>query len=115
MFPEVICKLPCVRALDFSKNKITELPDFLRSSIGEMISLDELDLSYNQLISLPHSVKNLQNLEILHLEGNPLTQLPECMSELTGLRKLYLDRTIQIPREMFQLPDLEIFLIFLRP
>lgn len=70
--------------------------------------MQQLDLSYNELRGLPDSFRNLRSLEILHLEGNPLIELPVCMNELTNLCKLYLDRTITIPKEIFQLPKLEI-------
>ena len=108
VFPEVLCKVPNLSTLDLNKNKIKELPDFIRSSIGELITMQQLDLSYNELRGLPDSFRNLRSLEILHLEGNPLIELPVCMNELTNLCKLYLDRTITIPKEIFQLPKLEI-------
>lgn len=107
-FPEVLCKLPNLHSLDFGQNEITELPDFLRSSIGEMTDLEQLDLSNNHLKWLPDNFRNLRNLEILHIEGNLFTELPGSIGELVNLRKLYVDKTIKIPHEVFQLSKLEI-------
>jgi len=48
------------------------LPD----SIGGLISLIELDVSYNQIKEIPRSVASLEVLELLNLEGNPLITPP---------------------------------------
>ena len=65
-------------------NKFTELP----SEIVDLKVLRRLDVSYNQLVSLPTSIQKLNQLEELHLSGNKLTELPSEIGDLKELRRL---------------------------
>jgi len=51
-----------------------------------------LNLSRNQLTSLPAEIGKLTLLEVLALGVNQLTSLPAEIWQLTPLRELYLDR-----------------------
>ena len=62
-------------------NRLTELP----SEIGDSKKLRRLDVSSNQLVSLPTSMQKLNQLEELYLNDNRLTELP---SEIGDLKKL---------------------------
>ena len=59
--------------------------------IGNLVNLQSLHLSYNQLTSLPVEIGNLVNLEILYLDQNQLTSLPVEIGKLLNLKELYLD------------------------
>lgn len=49
-------------------------------SIAWQETLEELDMSLNQLESLPETIGLLQNLKILNVSGNLLTALPDSIS-----------------------------------
>ncbi|MDE3087813.1 MAG: leucine-rich repeat domain-containing protein, partial [Chloroflexota bacterium] len=51
---------------------ISELPN----EIGDLVSLQALDLSHNQLTTLPKSISKLVSLHTLDLSNNQLTSLP---------------------------------------
>ena len=65
-------------------NKLTELP----SEIVDLKKLRSLDMSFNQLVSLPISIQKLNQLEVLHLNNNKLTELPSEIGDLKELRWL---------------------------
>lgn len=54
--------------LNLSGNQLTSLP----AEIGDLTKLWQLDLSGNQLTSLPAEIGELTNLKELNLRGNPL-------------------------------------------
>jgi Leucine-rich repeat (LRR) protein len=66
-----IGKLNKLHYLNLNFNPLRTLPE----EIGNLISLQELDLGKNtDLISLPKGFKKLKNLEYLNLSGVPLTE-----------------------------------------
>ncbi|XP_059892276.1 leucine-rich repeat-containing protein 59 [Gadus macrocephalus] len=70
--------------LDLSCNNITSLPpDFCK-----LTHLIRVDLSKNQLASLPDDLGNLCNLQHLDLYNNKLTGLPVSFSQLRNLKWL---------------------------
>ena len=48
-------------------NKLTTIPD----AIGEMVEMEGLNLSYNQLTVLSPAIKQLKKLKMLFVSGNP--------------------------------------------
>jgi len=54
--------------LELSYNDLTTIP----SEIGNLASLGELDLSYNELTSIPSEIGKLTSLEYLDLGSNPM-------------------------------------------
>ncbi len=76
---------------------LTSLPD----EIGDISTLEKLDLSYNGLTSLPSGIgnfSNLKELKITYQETKPegvltrtLTSLPDEIGNITSLEKLYLN------------------------
>ena len=57
--------------------------------IGNLYNLEFLDISYNDLTSLPE-MGNLQDLRTIHLEKNPLTFLPLHLGNIPNLKNLYI-------------------------
>ncbi|MDJ1500517.1 leucine-rich repeat domain-containing protein [Xanthocytophaga agilis] len=73
-----------VKNVNLSGQDLTSIP----CQIQYVINLQSLDLSNNQLVRLPPKITNCTNLTILNLTGNPLLFLPPGMNELTKLVKL---------------------------
>lgn len=71
--------------LNLSGNQLTTLPD----SIGSLIHLTILDLDENRLTKLPDSICNLSKLNILNLDDNQLIELPKNIGNLNKLNILY--------------------------
>ncbi|NCA28483.1 MAG: leucine-rich repeat domain-containing protein [Proteobacteria bacterium] len=93
--------------LDLSDNQITSLPE----TIGNLTSLQELYLSENQLTSLPETIGNLNSLQILNLSDNQITSLPETIGNLTSLQRLFLinnDQLSNTPETVSILENLEL-------
>jgi internalin A len=70
--------------LDIYDNALKRLPD----QVGELLSLQCLDASSNDLDALPSSLVNLAQLVVLNVAGNNLTRLPDDIHRLAGLRRL---------------------------
>uniref|UniRef100_A0A3Q2QST8 Toll-like receptor 13 n=1 Tax=Fundulus heteroclitus TaxID=8078 RepID=A0A3Q2QST8_FUNHE len=120
-----ICKIPTLRRLDLSKNVfahftlklspcfdlteldlsstyITELP---KGSIHSMKKLQSLDMSNNELTTIPYDIRTLSSLEILSLEVNAISELTcEDFLNTTHLKELslFLNRITKLPECVFQ-------------
>ncbi|XP_070696576.1 leucine-rich repeat-containing protein 18 [Pempheris klunzingeri] len=88
IFPKCLLKLTSVDELDLSRNQIQKLPD----NIGNFSSLRWLDLHSNKLESVPESIGNLVGLTHLNLSNNRLVSagLPSTLGFLTSLKSLNL-------------------------
>jgi leucine-rich repeat protein SHOC2 len=96
--------------LNLSDNQITSLPE----SIGNLTCLIQLDLSGNHITSLSESIGNLTNLTALYLDNNQITSLPENIGNLTYLTELFLSNNPIIDLSILtELPSLRGF-IFMR-
>ncbi|MHA1274487.1 MAG: leucine-rich repeat domain-containing protein [Promethearchaeota archaeon] len=84
--PEAIGNLKSLVNLDLRWNQLTTLPE----SIGKLKSLQKLDLSYNQLMTLLESIGDLSSLKELYLRSNQLRALPGSILNLSSLNTLYL-------------------------
>lgn len=97
--PSEIGEMKSLQMLDLSINQfIGSIP----SEIGEMNSLEELHLDTNFLTGqLPTSLTLLTNIEVLSLSGNSLAVLPTGLTALTKLRELQLSSNIfdELPEE----------------
>jgi internalin A len=91
--------------LDLSGLDLIELPE----SLWQLQELQELDLSGSQLAQLPESLGQLQRLQELNLSYNQLTQLPESLGQLQGLQTLNLsyNQLTQLPQSLGQLQGLQ--------
>lgn len=97
LLPPTLSYMTCLRVLDARLNCLRSLPDDLENlvnlevlnvsqnfhyleslpcSVGLLVSLVELDVSYNNISTLPDSIGCLNNLTKLSVEGNPLVYPP---------------------------------------
>ena len=74
--------LPLLEVLDLRNNKIRSINSILS---GALPSLACLDLSGNQLITLPSSFTRISKLEKLDLENNQIIGLPPSFARLSNL------------------------------
>ncbi|XP_074285375.1 putative disease resistance protein RGA1 [Silene latifolia] len=81
-----ILKWTCLRSLDWSYSEAKSLP----KSIGQLLHLRSLDLSFNRNLKiLPRSITKLVNLQTLNLRScYHLKQLPDDVSKLVDLSTL---------------------------
>ncbi|KAL5129503.1 putative disease resistance RPP13-like protein 1 [Glycine soja] len=103
----IMSKLMYLRVLSFHDFKsLDSLPD----SIGKLIHLRYLDLSFSSIETLPKSLCNLYNLQTLKLYNcRKLTKLPSDMRNLVNLRHLGIAYTPieEMPRGMSKLNHLQ--------
>ena len=93
--PLALFQLKHITQLDFSRNKITELPleeedDPQHGWACPKLSV--LDMSSNQLTSLPSALFCLRELKDLNANSNLITEVPECVWTAPKLCKLYLNK-----------------------
>ena len=76
------------RELVLADRQLDRLPEVL---IAAMTGFESIDLSGNELATLPPAVRRLEKLQTLHLGRNRLRALPDSLGELTQLRELHLE------------------------
>ncbi|QHO58595.1 putative disease resistance RPP13-like protein 1 [Arachis hypogaea] len=106
---DILPKCKYLRVLSFDKL------DVLPNSIGELIHLRYLDLSYTNIKTLPESLCNLYNLQTLKLYYcSKLTPMPSGLQNLVSLRHLDIRETSleEMPRKMSNLNHLHILSYF---
>ena len=84
-FPSVnaLSQMPVLRTLILYSNKITNIPVDAAKKLAEIGKIADLNLSYNELISLPSEICDLSTLTSLRLRKNELTHLPDRIGELS--------------------------------
>jgi len=94
-----------VQKLDISVNNLASLPE----SVSLLVDLRVLILHGNYLSKLPESFGQLTNLEVLNAENNQLTTLSDTLGNLKKLKELTLDynKFLTLPDEVPQLAQLE--------
>lgn len=94
----------CLMELDLSKQQLSTLPN----TIGQLTTLSSLDLHYNRLASFPVSIAQLTRLTKLDLHDNQLASLPESIGQLASLTSLNLwdNQLASLPASIGQLTQL---------
>jgi Leucine-rich repeat (LRR) protein len=105
-FIELARLLPDLRVLDLSRNQLESLP----REIGRLSNLKELIVMSNQLRSLPRGIRYLSNLQKLCLNVNRLRSLPPEIGQLRNLQRLNLElnRLTSLPPEIGLLRNLRV-------
>ena len=96
---------PLVTGVDLSFNELTTLP----KEIGNLKNLEWLFLGNNQLTTLPPEIWKLTNLRMLALRGNKLTNLLPKIGRLKNLKRLnlYYNQLTTLPPEIGKLKNLK--------
>jgi leucine-rich repeat protein SHOC2 len=86
--------------LDLSYNDIRTLPPIMHSSS----SLEHLNLSHNSLTSLPQSIGYMSSLRTLYINNNLLTSIPASTGMLINLQSLELsyNKLHSLPEPLFE-------------
>ena len=101
-----------MRVLDLHGLKMKMLPN----TIGTLMHLKYLDLSFNDIEVLPSSITRLVTLQTLKLSWCAyLRELPENIQKLVSLRHLHIDgceNLTHMPRGLGQLTSLQTLTLF---
>ncbi|KZC10349.1 PREDICTED: leucine-rich repeat neuronal protein 3-like [Dufourea novaeangliae] len=97
-----------LKVLDLSHNLFTQIDIRTTLAITSVQKLEELNLSYCGLKSLPDTqFYNVRNLKKLNLSGNRLNTPPAALGEAESLEYLYLDENpIQIINKSHSFPNM---------
>jgi Leucine-rich repeat (LRR) protein len=86
-FFNILRKLTTLEELDLSCNDIKKIPDNIRG----VKSLKALRLNHNALEDIPESIGDLELLERLNLSNNKIKMLPESIGKLNLLEELHIN------------------------
>jgi len=104
-FPKALLSRLFTVKLDLSGNNITTLP----SEIGKLTNLQELYIVDTGLRSLPGEIRMFTKLRILDVHNNELTGIPAEIGQLPAIEKLDFsnNRITDLPNEIFKLGHLD--------
>jgi len=86
LFPSTLP--PSLKSLKLDHNAFSSIPPQICSA--KLIKLVKLDLSYNNLASVPTEISNLTSLTELNLDSNSIVSLPTEVGSLSKLKALSL-------------------------
>lgn len=105
--PPTISGLKHVVKLELQYNCLEQLP----SELGELVTLQTLNVAHNKLVLLPNEISRLTSLTRLELSHNRLTDLPESMKALKArLQSLWIDNNEldHVPEPVLHLENLNL-------
>jgi leucine-rich repeat protein SHOC2 len=104
---EIICKIPY---LEIARLRFNKLKSFRVPTDKFYRSLTDLDISDNDLESLPDSFSNLQSLRRADISRNQFTCIPKPVFDLPDLAELLAEENsiTQVPSEIGQLTGLRV-------
>ena len=105
-FPAALVHLMHLKILDMSENRLIDpKPTYFNT----LLRLQEINLSHNQLVTLPGSLFSLAKLVSLDLSHNGIHVLPDAIHKLTSLVTLDVsyNKVVQIPLEISKLQKLD--------
>uniref|UniRef100_A0A7S4N7Z7 SH3 domain-containing protein n=1 Tax=Paramoeba aestuarina TaxID=180227 RepID=A0A7S4N7Z7_9EUKA len=95
--PKIGGEMPHLTELNLSHNDISSLP----YSFGQLTSLTSLNLSFNALKELPSSLDRCTKLEVMHLENNKMRHFPSGVFKIGSLKEVYAaNNKAKIPKDM---------------
>ncbi len=91
--------------ISIENSNLSELPN----SIGDIVFLESLYLSRNQIKNVPDSIGKLTNLKYLYMDSNKINKIPESIGKLESLEvfKLMSNEIDSIPESIEFLKKLE--------
>ncbi|MPC34076.1 Plant intracellular Ras-group-related LRR protein 8 [Portunus trituberculatus] len=103
---ELSLHVPHLKFLNLSHNQITSLPH----SFSLLLHLRVLDLSYNRFRVVPEALTGLEKLHTLNLANNNITELPVALAKLTSLEKLNISNNClrALPGSLVECPKLHV-------
>ena len=106
LLPENIGNLKTLQRLDINYTSITTLPE----TLGNLSNLRELYIRHCPITTLPKNFERLTNIESLSLAGNQLKEIPEVIGTFTHLKKLDLEENPlgALPKSLTKLINLEV-------
>lgn len=84
-----------LKQIVLDRNYFSQIPSSLLSP--NLKKLEKLDLSCNQLATVPAEISNLSKLEELKLDDNKIISLPDAVGQLTCLKTLSLKNNLISP------------------
>lgn len=104
--PEVFTAFPFLEELNLSRNQLNTLPE----ALGNLKWLRRLDVSKNKIENLPASIGRCERLEELVVNQNELTTLPDSIGKCMRLRMVdaWSNNIDQLPATMAELKGLEV-------
>jgi len=106
LLPEEIGELDSLKELNLSFNNLKHLP----ASIGQLHQLEFLDVQYNYLEELPASIGDLHSLHFLIIGKNALPAIPIEIANLQSLLELdvaYSGAALRLPESLCNTRSLE--------
>ncbi|GAB6020266.1 hypothetical protein CHUAL_002984 [Chamberlinius hualienensis] len=107
--PTYFDPLTTLQDLDLSYNELPRIPDGLFT----LTNLKRLNLNKNEISEVPSQIETWKNLEVLYLCRNKITALPPAICKLTNLRRLFVNENMLdfdgIPSGIGKLHKLEVF------
>ncbi len=96
---------PKIKNIDLSGNNLNTLP----KQIADLENLSVLNLSDNQIEDFPNDILKLKKLEVLLLGNNKIREIPQKISSLENLKILDLSKNqvANLPAELEELNNIE--------